>query len=42
LLRGMPPAEALAFGAKVASRIVGIRGGTVTDPSLLGDLAIPT
>lgn len=41
LMRGMPPAEALAFGAKVASRIVGIRGGTVADPSLLADLAIP-
>ena len=38
-LRGMAPGDALAFAARVASRIVGIRGGTVTDPSLLADLA---
>jgi sugar/nucleoside kinase (ribokinase family) len=37
-LRGMSAPDALTFAAVVASRIVGIRGGTVIDPSLLADL----
>lgn len=37
-LRGLPPARALDFAARVASRIVGIRGGTVIDRTLLADL----
>ncbi len=37
-LRGMASNDMLAFAARVASRIVGIRGGTVVDPSLLADL----
>lgn len=38
LLRGLPPPAALDLAARVAARIVGLRGGTVHDPSLLAGL----
>lgn len=41
LARGMPPAEALALGVRVAERVVGIRGGVV-EPRLLADLRFST
>jgi sugar/nucleoside kinase (ribokinase family) len=37
-IRGLPGDAALAFAGQVASRIVGIMGGTVADPALLADL----
>jgi len=38
LLRGWPAERALGLAARVAARVVGIRGGCVTDPTLLAGL----
>ncbi len=38
LIRGRDPEAALRLGVAAASRVVGIRGGVVTDPALLADL----